>query len=173
MCATAGVVLALVAGCGGSAGRDATEPTSTVVVNPRLAKLKARLGELGGQEAYPVVSLELFFVGNDDVASIGPNLDPHPGVETFYRVLHDIRERPEVSDVVLQVSEVLDGEGEWPFVEAAYVITTASEDQVHEWARPLQPDPPVEEGLAWLYASPPPGAPRVPPGHRVVTLYWD
>ena len=57
------------------------------------------------------MSLEVFFAGNDDVASIGANLDPHSGVQTFYRVLWDIRERHEVSDVVLQVCEVMEGEG--------------------------------------------------------------
>jgi hypothetical protein len=138
-----------------------------------LERLKTRIEELGGGNAYPVVPLEPFFEGNEDIASIGPNLEPHPGVQMFYRVLRGIRERPEVSDVVLQVSEVMEGEDEWPFVEAAYVITSAPDEEVHEWARSLQPDPPVENGLTWLYDSPPPGAPPVPEGYRVVTLYWD
>ncbi len=142
-------------------------------MSSQLDSAKTRIEELGGPDAYPVVPLELFFEGNDDIAAIGPNLDPHPGVQTFYRVLRGIQERPEVSDVVLQVSEVLEGDGEWPFVEAAYVITTASDEQVREWANGLRPDLPVEEGRSWLYASPPPGAPSVPDGYHVVTLYWD
>lgn len=142
-------------------------------MNPRLERLKTRIEQLGGSDAYPVVRIDLFFAGNDDVASIGPNLDPHPGVETFYRVLRDIRERAEVSDVVVQISEVMEGEDEWPFVEAAYVLTTASDEQVHAWARELQPDAPDDGATTWLYDSPPPGAPPVPDGYRVVTLYWD
>jgi hypothetical protein len=143
-----------------------------VPTHASLERLRARIQELGGQDAYPVVPLELFFAGNDDPASIGPNLDPHPGVGTFDQVLREIRDRPEVSDVVLQVSEVLEGESEWPFVEAAYVITSAPADDVHEWAAELRPDPPAE-GATWLYASPPPGAPPIPAGQHVVTLYWD
>ena len=137
-----------------------------------LERLRARIEELGGQEAYPVVPLELFFAGNEDAASIGPNLDPHPGVDAFHRVLREIRERDDVSDVVLQVNEVLEGGDEWPYVDAAYVITSASADDVHRWAAELHPDPP-EPGARWLYASPPPGAPPIPDGHDVVTLYWD
>jgi hypothetical protein len=138
-----------------------------------LAELLARIDELGGEEAYPVVPLELFFDGNDDAASIGPNLDPHPGMPTFARVLGAIRDRDEVSSVVLQVSEVL-GDDEWPFVDAAYVITTASPEDVHEWAGELEPDEYVEDTpRTWPQGDPPPGAPPVPPDHHVVTLFWD
>jgi hypothetical protein len=135
-------------------------------------RLLARIDELGGHGAYPVVSLDLFFEGNDDPASIGPNLDPHPGVRTFERVLRGIRERPDVAEVVLQIDEVM--EGEWPYAQAAYVITTASAQDVHEWASELQPDELVEDEIPpWLGRPTPPGAPEVPAGHTVVTLFWD
>jgi hypothetical protein len=71
------------------------------------------------------------------------------------------------------VSEVLEGEGEWPFVEAAYVITSAGAEDVHRWAAELQPDEPDGAEGTWLYESPPPGAPPIPSGQHVVTLYWD
>ncbi len=138
-----------------------------------LEQLRAHIDELGGGDAHPVVPLELFFADNEDEASIGPNLVPHPGVETFARVLTELRTLPEVADVVLQVGEVLDGEGEWPFVEAAYVITTATPERIHAWTSSLEPDAPADEAGGWLHDAPPPGAPPVPDGHRVVTLYWD
>ena len=144
--------------------------------HPNLVRLRERIEQLGGQEAYPVVALELFFEGNDDPASIGPNLDPPPSVQTFYRVLKEIRARPEVADVVLQISEAYPGGAdEWPFVDAAYVITTADPAAVHEWARDLSPDEyePGDE-QRWVYgADAPPGAPPIPPGHHLVTLFWD
>jgi hypothetical protein len=74
-----------------------------------MQRLNQEIERLGGADAYPVVSLVLFFDGNDDPASIGPNLDPHPGIRTFERVLEDIRRRPEVSDVVVQIDEVIEG----------------------------------------------------------------
>ena len=138
-----------------------------------LQRLRARIDELGGGDAYPVVPLELFFADNEDEASIGPNLLPHPGVDTFARVLSELRALPEVADVVLQVGEVLEGDDEWPFVEAAYVITTATPERVHAWTSSLEPDAPAGPEGGWLHGSTPPGAPTVPDGHRVVTLYWD
>jgi hypothetical protein len=137
-------------------------------------RLLARIDELGGQEAYPVVPLALFFEGNDDPSSLAPNLEPHPGVRTFERVLGEIHARPEVADVVLQIDEVI--EGEWPYAQAAFVITTASAEDVHGWADELQPDEYVgeeDEIPPWLGRPTPPGAPEVPAGHRVVTLFWD
>ena len=121
----------------------------------QLSRLLARIDELGGDDAYPVIPVDLFFEGNGDEASIGPNLEPHPGIGTFHGVLSDIRSRPEVADVAVQISEVMEDD-EWPFAEAAYVITTAAPEEVHRWASDLLPDPP-EDGSAWLYGDPPPG----------------
>ncbi len=144
--------------------------------HPKLLRLWERIEELGGQDTYPVVPLELFFDGNEDTASIGANLEPHPGVATFARVLKEVRARPEVADVCLQISEAYPGDaGEWPFASAVYVVTTAEPALVHEWARELSPDP-CEDGdeQGWVYTEdPPPGAPAIPPGHHLVTLFWD
>ena len=140
--------------------------------NDQLSRLLARIEELGGGDSYPVVPVDLFFEGNRDEASIGPNLDPHPGIGAFHGALSDIRLRPEVADVVVQISEVMEEDDEWPFAEAAYVITTAPPEEIHRWASDLLPDPPGD-GSAWLYGDPPPGAPPVPEGHSIVTLYWD
>jgi hypothetical protein len=138
-----------------------------------LVELRRRIDGLGGADARPVVPLEAFFEGNDDLASIGPNLDPHPGVSTFYRVLREIRSRAEVADVLVQIDEVLGGD-EWPFVPIVYVITTASPEAVHGWAGELQPDDYVPAGDdGWVGGVAPPGAPEVAPGFRVVGLFWD
>jgi hypothetical protein len=166
------LALGLLSGCGGS-GEDAE-------VNVR--DLHERIQALGGQDAYPVVPLDLFFEGNDDPASFAPNLEPHPGIDRFYSVLRSIRDRSEVSDVVVQIDEVL-GPDEWPYASAVYVITSAPAGAVHEWAADLQPDedpsPGNVESYGWVpyaerdRATSPPGAPEIPAGHRVVTLFWD
>jgi hypothetical protein len=138
-----------------------------------MERLLTRIEQLGGEDSYPVVPLELFFEGNEDTASIGPNLDPHPSVRTFERVLVEIRGRLDVSDVVLQIDEVF-APDEWPFVSAAYVITSASPEDVHRWAAELQPDDHADDEVGpWLGRAAPPGAPDVPEGQRVVTLFWD
>jgi hypothetical protein len=146
-----------------------------------LQKLLTRIDELGGQDAYPVVSLDLFFAGNGDHASFAPNLEPHPGLAKIHTVLRSMDERPKVSAVVVQIDEVLDPP-EWPYASAVYVITSADAADVHEWAASLEPDelfPDERENYGWgEYAgrrreTPPPGASSIPTGHRPVILLWD
>jgi hypothetical protein len=134
-----------------------------------LAEIDRQGGYADGGGAEPVVGLELFFDGNDDLGSIGCNLAAHPGTDRFFAVLRDIRDRPEVSDVLVGISEVM-GEDEWPFSDHVYVITTASAARVAEWAAELEPEAP---GEGWWNGQPPAEPVAVPPGARVVTLWWD
>lgn len=119
----------------------------------------------------PVVTLEEFFEGNHSNASIGVNLCPdHPGVGTFWRVLSQIRSRPDVQDVLIEVYEVLEDESDsWPFSERVYVFTSADPEQVAEWLEPLRPDL-LEEGFAY---GRPPRAPEPGPGMKVYSAWWD
>ena len=146
-----------------------------------LKDLLARIDELGGQDAYPVVSLDLFFQGNDDPASFAPNLDQHPGIATIYAVLQSIAQRSSVCDVLVQIDEVLDPP-EWPYASSVYVVTSSDAAEVHQWASAIDPDEPSgdpRDDYGWLeYADrdrsePPPGAPEPPVGHRPVILSWD
>ncbi len=58
------------------------------------------------------------------------------------------------------------GPDEWPFSNHVYVVTTASPEDVTEWAVELDPDPPVDW---WTDVPPIP----VPVGAHIVTLFWD
>jgi hypothetical protein len=136
---------------------------------------------LGGEDAYPVVPLDLFFADNDDDASFAPNLEAHPGSGRIYSVLRSIRERDDVEDVVVQIDEVLPAP-DWPYASAVYVITSAAAEQVHEWASSIEPDElgaTDSENYGWLEygdrdrSTPAPGAPEVPDGYRPVILFWD
>jgi hypothetical protein len=140
-----------------------------------------RIDQLGGEDAAPVIPLDLFFEGNDDEASFAPNLEPHPGIGTIYAVLGSIKEREEVANVIVQIDEVLP-EPEWPYASAVYVLTSAPAARVHEWAAAIEPDElPGDDADAygWLeYGgrrrdAPPPGAPELPGGYRPVVLFWD
>jgi hypothetical protein len=137
-----------------------------------LANLLAEIELQGGYEGVgpePVVSLEQFFEDNVDLGSIGGNLDPHPGIATFYRVLRDIRDRPEVDDVLVGISEVVENR-EWPFANHVYVITTATPAEVAKWAAPLDCDAP---GDGWWNGAPPRWPIQVPRDAHIVTLWWD
>jgi hypothetical protein len=134
-----------------------------------------------GEDANPVVPLDLFFEGNEEEASFAPNLWPHPGIPKVYSVLRSIRERDDVDDVVVQIDEVLP-DPDWPYASAVYVLTSATAEQVHEWASAIEPDEPGaadSENYGWLEyggrdrSTAPPGAPPIPDGCRPVILFWD
>lgn len=144
------------------------------VGGPVLADLLAEIERQGGYESgvgpEPVVSLESFFEGNDDLGSIGCNLIDHPGVQRFFTVLRDVRERPEVTDVWVGINEMLGGD-EWPFSDHVYVVTSASADDVLRWTAALYPEPEVASG--WWNDTPPVKPIPAPEGMRVLTLWWD
>jgi hypothetical protein len=114
------------------------------------------------------VSLSLFFEGNTDLGSIGYNLgDDQPSIETFYRILREIKARPNVVDVLVRVIGV--DEGHWPYTDAVYILASAPLNEVSQWVAPLLPSE-VAEG--WMYGRPPavaePQSPFVP-----YTVWWD
>lgn len=134
-----------------------------------LADLLAAIERLGGEATKPVVPIELFLDGNEDEASIAPNVRRHPGMERFRDVLGELLLRGEVADVVAQIDEVLDPP-EWPYVPAIYVITSAPPHQVARWTGELEPE---DELLGEPCFPDPPGLPVIPAGHALVGVWWS
>jgi hypothetical protein len=135
-----------------------------------VAKIKAQ-GHSGYEVPFPVVSLEDFFTGNEDLGSIGCNLSPHPGLEKFFDVLRSIRARPDVQDVLVTIYECdEDDETMWPFSERIFVLTTASSQDLAEWARELQPTEVLNDGFV---GGKPHAAPIPREGMKVLSLWWD
>jgi hypothetical protein len=133
-----------------------------------IDKIKAQPG--GYDEPLPVVSLEDFFTGNDDLGSMGCNLSEHPGLPKFYSVLRAIRERPEVQGVLVIINEVIEEDTSmWPFSDRVYVFTSATTDQLREWSAELQPDE-INEGFV---GGPPSASPPLKEGMKVLSLWWD
>lgn len=92
------------------------------------------------------VSLDDFFEGNTDERSIGVNLlnEQHIGLASFRRVLTEIRSRPEVQDVLLELSDIPDPDeeldaDEWPTACVAFVVTSAPVAEVTQWVSQLRP----------------------------------
>ncbi|SDT38946.1 hypothetical protein [Actinoplanes derwentensis] len=104
-----------------------------------------RQDEGDGRE--PLVSLELFFEDNDDHGSIGGNLSEHPGVPAFYATLRRVRDRADVTDVLVGIS-VVPGGGEWPFSDRVQVVTSAPAGDVHAWVAELVPDSVAQKARA-------------------------
>ena len=132
------------------------------------ASLRQKLDAQRGEELV-VLTLEEFFDGNRDVASIGCNLAEPPSLADFRRVLTSIRARADVQDVLMCVSEDM-GDEDWPFVDRVLVLTTAPVTDVAAWLAPLQADEPY---LLETYPGPTRFLPALRERHTVVAGWWD
>jgi len=132
-----------------------------------LKNIYEQEGELEG--SLPVVSLELFFEGNDDIGSIGCNLLNHPGIEKFYSVLKHIRNKSNVQDVFIEIMEYEEGDDVWPFSERVYILTEASTGEVTNWVKELEIDD-ISEG--YMFGQPK-VAPKLKVGYFVYSIWWD
>src|SRR5204862_5889798 len=88
----------------------------------------------------PTVTLEEFVEGNDDSGSIGCNLVPTLSPANFYRILKEIRSRKDVQDVFVEIRDMEDTEGIWPFSDTVFVLTSADPEELKKWLKTLSPD---------------------------------
>jgi hypothetical protein len=144
-----------------------------------IEKIMAQYDADDWPEVFPVVSVNEFFDGHWDVSSVAPNIvgHGHPGLAEFRRVLTEIRNQPNVQNVLLAIHSCpyLDQACEaddWPTCDTIYVLTSASEDQLAQWAARLRFN---EVGNGWSCNTgiKPPAAPDLQPGERVLVLWWD
>jgi hypothetical protein len=131
-------------------------------------KCQALKARLAAQPGTPVIAITTFFDGNDDPASIGCNLEPHPGVSAFRDVLTGLLGRSDVEAVYAQVAEVDPGAGSWPFADTVLVVGSISPDELHDAVLSLQPD---EVGALQGYAASLAVAERG--GSPVLVIFWD
>jgi hypothetical protein len=149
-------------------------PAKEFMMTPR-EKLIERLKILGGPSASqgnrPLVTLEEIFEGNDDLGSIGYNLNEHPGIRFFYDTLRSIRSKANVQDVLVEVADfVPEDESMWPFSDRIYVLANASRTEVAQWTAVLQPDE-IEAGFP--VDNIPHPIPDLWPGAQVWAAWWD
>jgi len=131
-------------------------------------KCKALKDELAAQPEPQIVAAEQFFDGNDDLGSIGCNLDEHPGVDAFRNVFAGLLRRPDVQAVYAQISELDPGDGCWPFSDTVLVVGTIPADELREAVSALQPD---EVGDAEQFGISPAIAKKH--GSPVLVVWWD
>jgi hypothetical protein len=150
----------------------------------RFARLSSReaarilLENASGVDAALTVSIEDFFDGNTDAASIATNLygtPSHPGLAVIRDTLMAIRARPEVTDVRIEILEWPNplnprDNDMWPAAEAVHIWTTAPLEQVEQWVDPLRPDGIGIEDHEGVVE--PPGSMPSPAVHRY-RIGWD
>jgi hypothetical protein len=78
-----------------------------IIINMDTERRNKLVEKLKGQDPMPLVSLEEFFIGNDDEASIGCNLMRRPGMNVFYETLKEIRSKPNVQDVLVEIADLM------------------------------------------------------------------
>ncbi len=96
-------------------------------------RLLARIGDINDfSRPRPLVTLEEFFEGNNDPGSIGYNLPDPPQPQEFYKLLLELRGRPGVVDIRIEVKDLEDPEG-WPSSNTIWFITNVPRQEVRSW----------------------------------------
>lgn len=103
----------------------------------KCAQLKEKLAE---QPAPQLVTIAQFFDGNDDPASIGPNVIDYPGVAAYRDTLTQINARADVDAVYAQIAELDPRVDEWPFTDAIFIVGTLAVTEAQQLLAHLQPD---------------------------------
>nr|WP_206766091.1 MULTISPECIES: hypothetical protein [Shewanella] len=126
-------------------------------------------------EHCPVVTLNEYFLENEDEESIAPNNWGYgrPSIKEIYRCLKEIEHRSDVQGVYVGMhdewSEALEDDELWPAAENIHILTCAPLAEVEEWIEGIAAD---GMGTGWPYGehqlSPKPYA-----GYHVYTVYWD
>jgi hypothetical protein len=135
----------------------------------RLIRRILRSGPLNDLDVpRPLLTLEEFFEGNQDAGSIGCNLPDVPGPRVFYEVFRQLRERPDVADVRVQITS-WDDPDYWPFSDTVWIVTSlAPYDIQHRLGKRLYAD---DAKVGW------PDYPmeriEVPAGMMPISVWWD
>ncbi|MFD0320305.1 hypothetical protein [Lysobacter gummosus] len=114
--------------------------------------------------------MQEFFVDNTDNSSIAINLIDHPGIQFFHDAIAAIEARADVQAVLVNIYDldpIIDGG--WPYAENVHILTSASEDEVQQWAAYLRSDGAME---GWPYGVPN-AARKAEPGQKWWSLSWD
>lgn len=125
-------------------------------------------------EHFPVVSVDDYFVGNDDEESIAPNQwgDGRPSIRDIYDRLKKIEARPDVQGVFVGIHQDWpDAERfeQWVPAENIHIYSSAPQDVAEQWIEGLMSD---GIGPGWPYGKHA-AAPEPLDGYHVYTIYWD
>ena len=156
----------------------ATDPRADERDKDKWRLLYAKLSSAYKKEGeYPLITLEDFFEGNRDQGSIGCNLWPHPGIDSFFRILRDIRGWEDVQDVLVGISDLNEQTtpektaelAEWPFSDVVYLATRASIASIESLLSELEPDDVFSpEGTPYQR-----NFPALKEGYRLLAAWWD
>jgi hypothetical protein len=117
----------------------------------------------------PVATLEQFFRGGSE--EIACNLgEKHPGNAAFHSLLKSIRSRPDVQDVIVELTEgdFFDPDAKFSS-DRVYVVTAMKTEELREVFRALRPDEVIQTPLDYL----PGKSDALRKGYCVFSVWWD
>lgn len=116
-----------------------------------------------------VLTLDIFFIGNSNLETIGVNIFPdQPPPSKFYDVLKQMLSAKKVDHVYIRVADADDPE-EWFFSDTIYVIGNLSAVELSSILEELHPSE-IYEG--WMYGVPV-NIPNDIDGKMVHSVWWD
>jgi len=92
------------------------------------------------------MSIDEFFDGNNDEASIAPNIAKKPKVSNYYTILKALSQNENVDTAFVKINEVMiyeDGklnDLEWFFTDKIYIVGNITKEEVKKVTKYLMPD---------------------------------
>jgi hypothetical protein len=126
-------------------------------------------------EHFPIVSLDEYFIGNEQEDSIAPNQWGYgrPPIRDIYACLKALEARSDVQGVFVGLhqdwAEALTDNELWPVAENIHIYSSASQDVADGWIEGFETD---DIGPGWPYGKHA-AAPDPISGYHVYTVYWD
>jgi hypothetical protein len=121
-----------------------------------------------------LLTVDEFFDGNNDEASIAPNLETKQPMKEYYKILKGLADNPKTIDAFAELKDVMiydNGQlddNEWFYTDIIYLIGDLTKEEIKEATKSLQPDK-VEydmenriKGLSEKYKD-----------KNVVYVWWD
>lgn len=91
-------------------------------------------------------TVDEFFDGNYDDASIAPNLQYKPTISEYYKIIKEISKHPKITNVLIELKDVniyQDNElsdSDWVYTDMIYFIGEITNEELNEKIKTLKPD---------------------------------
>ncbi|AKS42547.1 hypothetical protein [Wenzhouxiangella marina] len=127
------------------------------------------------EDHFPVVSLDDYFLGNNQEDSIAPNQwgEGRPPIAEIYRRFKEVEAREDVHGVFVGLhhswGESLEDDT-WPAAENIHIFSSADAETAEQWLAGLCADGIIAG--EWPYGKHE-AAPLNPPGTHLYSVYWD
>jgi hypothetical protein len=141
------LLIVMIVGCQGNPSK-VDQNTSRSIDKEKRNHLVEKYDLLNFSKAKkPVLlSIDEFFDGNLDNASIAPNLDKKESINVYYKILKELAENPQTIDAFVEIKDVItydDGQlydNEWFYTDKVYFIGDLTKEEIKEATLILQPD---------------------------------